>query len=91
MSNEHIVIRVRGETYPSARSAARALGFKPHTILRALDKGTLDMVGQYYAGHFDDVYYPSKAAAARAIGVSEQIFTQRIRRGKINWTPAGQK
>lgn len=89
--NAPLIIRIHGVTYPSARSAARALGVKPHTILRALDKGTLDMIGQHYAGYFDGVHYPSKAAAARAIGMNEQIFAQRVRRGKINWTPAGQK
>ena len=86
-----LIIRIHGVTYPSARSAARALGVKPHTILRALDKGTLDTLGQHHAGYFDGVYYPSKATAARAIGVSEQIFAQRIRRGKTSWTSGGQK
>lgn len=39
-------VLVRGTLYPSQAAAARALGVHPKTLQGALDRGTLDRVGQ---------------------------------------------
>lgn len=82
-------IRIRGVDYPSMRSAARALGVSNTTIMRALDRGTLETCGNLArnAGTIDGVWYYCKADAARERGINKFTFAKQIRRGVVEWIP----
>ena len=78
-------VRVRGVTYPSAASAARALGLHVNTVHKHLDAGTPDLIGMGVLSPsrpcvINGVSYPSLRAAGRALGVSATAITKRVKR-----------
>jgi len=75
-------VTIRGVTYPSRKAAAEALGVAGQTITNAAKSGTLDRVGRGpLKPGCDPVYtlpttvggvtYPSRKAAAEALGVTQ--------------------
>ena len=87
--NQRKPISIRGVSYPSMRSAARALGVSNTTIMRALNRGTHETSAVFTknAGTLDGVWYYCKADAAWARGVNASTFRRQIRKGKIAWMP----
>lgn len=80
---------INGVRYPSQGAAARALGVSPVTISRhkkraAIQGATGDIAVstdlRLRPTVIDGVHYASRAAAARALGVSGSAITQRMRR-----------
>ena len=79
-------VTIRGVTYPSQRHAAEALGVSTQTITQAVQRGRLGTVGlgRLQKG-CDGVYqrevtlggvtYPSKKAAAYALGVLPSVLS----------------
>lgn len=65
------ITQINGIVYPSQSAAARALGVKPHTVSKALDRGTQDRVGSGFAVpcEFNGETFPSLRAAARRFKV----------------------
>lgn len=65
-------VKVRGTTYESVRECAAALGVKPAAVYKAMQRGTLDNLGQPPNAPksitIGDVSFPSIAALARYIG-----------------------
>lgn len=87
---------IRGVLYPSQSAAARALGVSQSTINQALERGTQDHVGQgrrwrsgaplrpcYINGH----RWPSRTAAANALGVSRAAISHAIAAGRTTVRP----
>jgi hypothetical protein len=83
--------RIRGVLYPSQAAAARALGIKPNTVARALNRGTEEFagLGRRWPSDFgqkpkpceiDGVQYPSQKAAATALGLTPSCICMRLRR-----------
>ena len=82
-------VRIRGVTYPSLTAAARALGVPIPTVMRALDKGTLETCGlDHFGGFINGQYFPTKTAAARAQGVTECAFRYAVKTGRTVWISA---
>jgi hypothetical protein len=65
---------IRGEVFTSTREAAERFNVKVSTVTQAISNGRCDSIGQPKWNRkpitIDGVYYPSRFAAARAIGVS---------------------
>lgn len=87
--NQRIPISIRGVSYPSIRAAARALGVRNTTIMRALNRGTHETSAVFTknAGTLEGVWYYCRADAAAALGVNTSTFCKQIRKGKIAWKP----
>jgi hypothetical protein len=75
-------VTIRGVTYPSQIAAADALGVTRQTITGAVKRGTLDFVGlgppkpgckpaYVHPTTVGGVTYPSRKAAAEALGVTQ--------------------
>ena len=79
---------IRGQSYRSARAAAKALGLNDTTIHHHLDRGTIDRAGTWVHKTrpcvIEGVSYPTMTAAARAIGVSVEAIRQRLNRTAKN-------
>lgn len=84
-------IQIRGVDYPSMRAAAEALGVTHGAIWQALEKGRLERVGLGIHGNwnggahlrkpcwFRGKHYPSRAAAARAHGLTVSAVCQSVK------------
>lgn len=90
-------VTIRGKTYESVKSAARAMGVKPCSIYSALERGEINNVGNGRGNHPNKRHnggrkkvpvaiggynFPSIAAAARALGYDPQTLGNVLRRGK---------
>lgn len=77
-------VTIRGQSYRSARAAAKALGLDDTTIQYHLNQGTLDRAGTWLHKKrpcvIEGTSYPTMTAAARALGVSTEAIRQRLNR-----------
>lgn len=85
----------RGKQYIGADSVARAAGVKPNTVIGMLARhGNLDRLGVGSAGASRRIKgkqvqvgphsFPSQAALARAVGMTESKVSRRIMSGRID-------
>jgi hypothetical protein len=81
-----VPVTVEGVTYPSIKSAARALGLTVSGVRNALDRNTTDNLGTGQSRPrpftYDGVTYRSQSAAARALGISPNTFNSRVFHGR---------
>ena len=81
--------RIRGVDYPSIKDAARALGVTPGAIWQHIERGSVDRAGLGLGGFAAKVSlrrpcwyrgkrYPSRAAAAKANGVTASAVTKSV-------------
>ena len=89
-------VSVRGKVYPSMAAAAKALGVTPHTLSDHLARhGNLDRAGIGKAGNgrnnatrkpitIAGVTYPTRKAAAAALGLSYGNLFKSIRAGRYD-------
>lgn len=84
-----VATKIRGVVYPSISEAARQLDVNISTVFAALNNGTLETCGlkDRHAGYLDGVWYLSKSAAARELGISQPALVNRIKRGTATWRP----
>ena len=91
-------ITIRGVTYPSRKAAAEALGVHTRTIYAAARVGALESVGLQVdrPPRLSDmpvtirgVTYPSRKAAAEALGVASQTIKRAERNGVLEHTDFG--
>jgi microsomal dipeptidase-like Zn-dependent dipeptidase len=93
-------VTIRGTTYPSLTAAAKALDLSVSNIHRARELGTLDHVGMGRAGGagrsalpitIRGTTYPSRADAARALGISVSAVSYAARNGGLDRVGLGSK
>lgn len=76
--------RYRDEVFPSQRALARARGVSDQTVSKALERGTVDYIGQgrgvRHPCIVDGVAYPSQAAASRSTGIPQSTLSVRLAR-----------
>lgn len=91
---------IRGQLYPSQTAAARALNVAPSGINRAIEMGLTDTVGLCKMGlrkmgapgkpcYLNGRRWPSRAEAARALGVTTSAVSQALRRPNRYVRPGG--
>ena len=80
----------QGVSYVSRRAAAKALGVKPSTITKWLEKGLLPTKGRLRSVTIEGVTYKSVAEAARALNIKPNTLHCRIKKGSNLTAPLHQ-
>lgn len=81
-------VDIDGRLFRSIRQASKAHGVSHTTIMRAIQNGTMELPAVQRSGGFvNGVYYPSKRAAAVALGVQPDKFNRDIQKGTQRWEP----
>jgi len=77
-----MLIRVRGVTYPNVRQAAQSLKVTEAAVYSALFRGNIELLGlgntKRKPVEVEGLSFPSIAAAARALGLSEKYLRKVI-------------
>jgi hypothetical protein len=80
-----MLIKIRGATYPSVKTAAEAEGVTANAIYSALNRGNIDTVGmgksQPQPVELDGIAFPSIRAASLALGFSRTYLGKVLSKG----------
>jgi len=85
-------VSTHGTIYRSIAATAIGEGVNPKTVHKHLDAGTPELIGvnrrtEANPCEFHGVTYPSQAAAALSLGISEQAVSQRVKRQRALQLP----